>query len=85
MTTLKQLNTRAGDSLSLSFETREDFAFRVETSRRTNYGNTVIRGVNETGGRLTMVVTSYGQLKGYPRKRCHGNHETHHRTAPVTT
>ena len=59
---LKQLNTRAGDFLSLSSEISEDFAFRVETSWRTNHGNKVIRGVNEAGGRLTMVVTSDGQL-----------------------
>ena len=59
---LKQLNTHAGDILSLSSELGEDFAFRVETSRRTNHGNKVIRGVNEAGGRLTMVVTSDGQL-----------------------
>ena len=61
---LKQLDTRAGDILSLSSEVGEDFAFRVETSRRTNSGNKVIRGVNEAGGRLTMVVTSNGQLQG---------------------
>ena len=68
VTSLKQLNTRAGDILSLSSETDEDFAFRVETSRRTNHGNKVIRGVNEAGGRLTMVVTSDGQLQGYLRE-----------------
>ena len=68
VTSLKQLNTRAGDILSLSSETGEDFAFRVETSRRTNHGNKVIRGVNEAGGRLTMVVTSDGQLQGYLRE-----------------
>lgn len=65
---LKQLDTRAGDILSLSSEVGEDFAFRVETSRRTNSGNKVIRGVNEAGGRLTMVVTSDGQLQGYLRE-----------------
>ena len=65
---LKQLNTHAGDILSLSSELGEDFAFRVETSRRTNHGNKVIRGVNEAGGRLTMVVTSDGQLQGYLRE-----------------
>ena len=65
---LKQLDTRAGDILSLSSEVGEDFVFRVETSRRTNTGNKVIRGVNEAGGRLTMVVTSDGQLQGYLRE-----------------
>ena len=61
---LKQLDTRAGDMLSLSSQYGEDFEFRVETSRRTNHGNKVIRGVSEAGGRLTMVVTSNGQLSG---------------------
>lgn len=65
---LKQLNTHAGDILSLSSELGEDFAFRVETSRRTNHGNKVIRGVNEAGRRLTMVVTSDGQLQGHLRE-----------------
>ena len=54
VTSLKQLNARAGDMLSLSSEFGEDFAFRVETSRRSNHGNKVIRGVSEAGGRLTM-------------------------------
>ena len=65
---LKQLNARAGDMLSLSSEFGEDFEFRVETSRRSNHGNKVIRGVNEAGGRLTMVVTSDGQLQGSLRE-----------------
>ena len=64
VTSLKQLNTRAGDILSLSSEFGEDFEFRVETFRRSNHGNKVIRGVSEAGGRLTMVVTSDGQLQG---------------------
>lgn len=64
VTSLKQLKVRAGDMLSLSSEFGEDFAFRVETSRRSNHGNNVIRGVTEAGGRLTMVVTSDGQLQG---------------------
>ena len=68
VTSLKQLNARAGDMLSLSSELGEDFAFRVETARRTNHGNKVIRGVSEAGGRLTMVVTSDGQLQGYLRE-----------------
>ena len=68
VTSLKQLNTRAGDMLSLSSEFGEDFAFRVETSRRSNHGNKVIRGVSEAGGRLTMVVTSDGQLQGSLRE-----------------
>gem|GEM_PF-1904381 len=68
VTSIKQLNTRAGDILSLSSEFGQDFAFRVETSRRTNHGNKVIRGVNEAGGRLTMVVTSDGQLQGSLRE-----------------
>ena len=68
VTSLKQLNARAGDMLSLSSEYGEDFEFRVETSRRTNHGNKVIRGVNESGGRLTMVVTSNGQLQGSLRE-----------------
>ena len=50
--------------LSLSSEFGEDFEFRVETFRRSNHGNKVIRGVSEAGGRLTMVVTSDGQLQG---------------------
>ncbi len=62
LTSLKQLNISAGEILSLSSEIGENFAFRVETSRRANHGNKVIRGVNEAGGRLTMVVTSDGQL-----------------------
>ena len=66
---LKQLDTRAGDMLSLSSQYGEDFEFRVETSRRTNHGNKVIRGVSEAGGRLTMVVTSNGQLQGSLRER----------------
>ena len=65
---LKQLNARAGDMLSLSSELGEDFAFRVQTSRRSNHGNKVIRGVSEGGGRLTMVVTSDGQLQGSLRE-----------------
>ena len=65
---LKQLNARAGDTLSLSSEFGEDFEFRVETSRRSNHGNKVVRGVNEAGGRLTMVVTSDGQLQGSLRE-----------------
>lgn len=65
---LQQLNTRAGDMLSLSSEFGEDFEFRVETSRRSNHGNKVVRGVNEAGGRLTMVVTSDGQLQGSLRE-----------------
>ncbi|MGB1958460.1 MAG: reprolysin-like metallopeptidase [Luminiphilus sp.] len=68
VTSLKQLNARAGDMLSLSSEFGEDFAFRVETSRRSNHGNKVIRGVSEAGGRLTMVVTSDGQLQGSLRE-----------------
>ena len=68
VTSIKQLNTRAGDVLSLSSEFGQDFAFRVETSRRTNHGNKVIRGVNDAGGRLTMVVTSDGQLQGSLRE-----------------
>ncbi len=68
VTSIKQLNTRAGDILSLSSEFGQDFAFRVETSRRTNHGNKVIRGANEAGGRLTMVVTSDGQLQGSLRE-----------------
>ena len=68
VTSLKQLNARAGDMLSLSSEYGEDFEFLVETSRRTNHGNKVIRGVNESGGRLTMVVTSNGQLQGSLRE-----------------
>ena len=68
VTSLKQLNARAGDMLSLSSEFGEDFAFRVETSRRSNHGNKVIRGVSEVGGRLTMVVTSDGQLQGSLRE-----------------
>ena len=40
----------------------------METFRRTNSGNKVIRGVNEAGGRLAMVVTSDGQLQGYLRE-----------------
>ena len=68
VTSLKQLNTRAGDILSLSSEIGEDFSFRVETSRRSNHGNKVIRGVSEAGGRLTMVVTSDGQLHGSLRE-----------------
>jgi len=68
VTSIKQLNTRAGDILSLSSEFGQDFVFRVETSRRTNHGNKVIRGVNEAGGRLTMVVTSDGQLQGSLRE-----------------
>ena len=68
VTSLKQLNARAGDTLSLSSEFGEDFAFRVETSRRSNHGNKVIRGVSEVGGRLTMVVTSDGQLQGSLRE-----------------
>ena len=68
VTSLKQLNARAGDMLSLSSKFGEDFAFRVETSRRSNHGNKVIRGVSEVGGRLTMVVTSDGQLQGSLRE-----------------
>ena len=68
MTSLKQLNVRAGDMLLLSSEFGEDFAFRVETSRLSNHGNKVIRGVSEAGGRLTMVVTSDGQLQGSLRE-----------------
>ena len=49
LTALKQLNTSAGEILSLSSEIGENFAFRVETSRRTNHGNKVIRVVNEAG------------------------------------
>ena len=64
VTSLKQLNARAGDMLSLSSEFGEDFSFRVETSRQTNHGNKVIRGVSEAVGRLKMVVTSNGQLQG---------------------
>ena len=66
---LKQLDTRACDMLSLSSQYGEDFEFRVETSRRTNHGNKVIRGVSGAGGRLTMVVTSNGQLQGSLRER----------------
>ena len=65
---LRQLNTRAGDMLALSSEFGEDFEFRVETSRRSNHGNKVIRGVSEAGGRLTMVVTSDGELQGSLRE-----------------
>ena len=68
VTSLKQLKVRAGDMLSLSSEFGEDFAFRVETSRRSNHGNNVIRGVTEAGGRLTMIVTSDGQLQGSLRE-----------------
>ena len=64
VTSLKRLSTREGDVLSLTSEFGEDFEFRVETSRRSNHGNKVIRGVSEAGGRLTMVVTSDGQLQG---------------------
>ena len=68
MTSIKQLNTRVGDILSLSSEFGESFEFRGETSRRSNHGNKVIRGVSEAGGRLTMVVTSDGQLQGSLRE-----------------
>jgi hypothetical protein len=68
VTSLKQLNARAGDMLSLSSEFGEGFEFRVDTSRRSNHGNKVIRGVSEAGGRLTMVVTSDGQLQGSLRE-----------------
>ena len=68
VTSIKQLNTRVGDILSLSSEFGESFEFRVETSRRSNHGNKVIRGVSEAGGRLTMVVTSDGQLQGSLRE-----------------
>ena len=64
VTSLKQLNTRAGDILSLSSEFGEEFEFRVETFRRSKHGNKMIRAVSEAGGRLTMVVTSNGQLQG---------------------
>jgi hypothetical protein len=64
VTSLKRLSTREGDILSLTSEFGDDFEFRVETSRRSNHGNKVIRGVSEAGGRLTMVVTSDGQLQG---------------------
>ncbi|GIS02065.1 MAG: hypothetical protein CM15mP103_06160 [Gammaproteobacteria bacterium] len=85
---LKQLDTRAGDILSLSSEVGEDFAFRVETSRRTNSGNKVIRGVNEAGGRLTMVVTSDGQLQGIFARTAEligwcGKAETSSGTSPI--
>ena len=36
----------------------------METSRQTNHGNKVIRGVSEAVGRLKMVVTSNGQVQG---------------------
>ena len=65
---LRQLNTRTGDMLALSSEFGEDFEFRVETSRRSNHGNKIIRGVSEAGGRLTMVVTSDGELQGSLRE-----------------
>jgi hypothetical protein len=68
VTSLKKLNARVGDMLSLSSEFGEDLAFRVQTSRRSNHGNKVIRGVSEAGGRLTMVVTSEGELQGSLRE-----------------
>ena len=64
ITSAKQLNARAGDRLSLRSEFGEDYEFRVEAATRSNHGNKVIRGLNEAGARLTMVVTSDGRLQG---------------------
>ena len=64
ITSAKQLNARTGDRLNLRSEFGEDYEFRVESASRSNQGNRVIRGLNEAGARLTMVVTSDGQLQG---------------------
>ena len=64
ITSAKQLNARKGDRLNLRSEFGEEYEFRVEAASRSNHGNKVIRGLNETGARLTMVVTSEGRLQG---------------------
>ena len=64
ITSVKQLNARTGDRLNLRSEFGDDYEFRVESASRSNQGNRVIRGLNEAGARLTMVVTSDGQLQG---------------------
>ena len=54
VTSLKQLNARAGDMLSLSSEFGEDFAFRVESVR---FGICRASRQSPTGGRLPSRTT----------------------------
>ncbi len=64
LASVKQLDARVGDVLSLRSEYGEVYEFNVASARRSALGNKIIAGKDETGARLTLVVTSDGVVQG---------------------
>ena len=64
LASVKQLDARVGDVISLRSEYGEVYEFNVASARRSALGNKIIAGKNETGARLTLVVTSDGVVQG---------------------
>jgi hypothetical protein len=64
---VRQLDVRAGDVLRLKSEFGDVYELSVASARRSALGNKIITGHNNTGARLTMVVTSDGVVQGSMR------------------
>ncbi|MDB2689186.1 M12 family metallo-peptidase [Luminiphilus sp.] len=64
---VRQLDVRAGDVLRLKSEFGDVYELSVASARRSALGNKIITGQNNTGARLTMVVTSDGVVQGSMR------------------
>lgn len=71
---LRQLDVRSGDIVSLGSDFGESYAFRIEGQRRSSLGNKILSGRTESGARLALVITSDGVVQGSVRDR-----ETHYR------
>ena len=65
---LKQLHARAGDYLKIQSELGEEYHVKIERVSRSNLGNKVIAGSTKSGARLTMVLSSLGELQGSLRE-----------------
>ena len=65
---LQQLQARAGDYLKIQSELGEEYRVKIDRVSRSNLGNKVIAGRTDTGARLTMVMSSLGDLQGSLRE-----------------
>ena len=68
VTSLKELQVRAGDYLNIQSELGEEYRVKIDRVSRSNLGNKVIAGRTDTGARLTMVLSSLGALQGSLRE-----------------
>ena len=63
-TTADRVRPRIGDSLILHAGKSGNYNIEVTESRHSKFGNTVIHGVNASGGKSVMVISENGYITG---------------------